>query len=116
MLEKIPDEKTRGFILKNIQRTTENSFIWKLNAESLRKNLDNIMEGIERQTDYSQQISGFPVIFLKGADSDYLPTADFRDILKIFPAADFKEVPGATHWIHVDRPDAVVKYIMKLLQ
>jgi pimeloyl-ACP methyl ester carboxylesterase len=115
LLEIIPSEKVRGLILKNLQRTADNTFVWKLNASSLLKNLDKIMEGVERQTDYSQQITGFPVIFLKGGDSDYIPTVDFRDIKNVFPAAEIIEIPGAGHWIHVDKPDEVVKNLKKLL-
>jgi esterase len=74
------------------------------------------MEGIEYQTDFNQQITGFPVIFLRGTDSDYIPKEDFRDILNVFPAADIIDVEGAGHWIQVDRPDEVVKYIRRLLQ
>ena len=114
--EKIPDESIRGLILKNLQRIHGNTFSWKVNAVSLLKNLDKIMTGIKRQTDFSQQISGFPVIFLKGGDSDYIPKKDFRDILQVFPAADIIEVPGAGHWIQVDKPEEVVKYIKKLIE
>jgi pimeloyl-ACP methyl ester carboxylesterase len=115
LLEKIPSVKVRELILKNLQRTADNNFAWKLNAQSILKNLDKIMEGVERQTDFSQQIIGFPVIFLKGGDSDYIPAVDFRDIRNVFPAAEIIEIPGAGHWIHVDKPDEVVKYIKKLL-
>jgi pimeloyl-ACP methyl ester carboxylesterase len=115
LLEKITDEKVRGLILKNLQRTGDNSFIWKLNARSLLKNLDEIMEGVERQTTLSQQITGFPVIFLKGADSDYIPAGDFKDIQNVFPAAEIIEIQGAGHWLHVDKPDEVVRNIKKLL-
>jgi len=115
LLEKIPSEKVRGFILKNLQRTTNNTFTWKLNTSTLLKNLEKIMEGIERRTDFNQQISGFPVIFLKGGDSDYLPSGDFRDIQNVFPAAEFIEVPNAGHWIHADRPDEVVWNLKRLL-
>jgi esterase len=115
LLEKIPAEKVRGLILKNLLRTSENTFAWKLNAPSLLKNLDKIMEGVERQTSYSQQISGFPVIFLRGANSDYIPSGDFKDIRKVFPAAEIVEVPGAGHWIHADRPDEVEKNLKRLL-
>ena len=112
----IPSEKERGLILKNLQRNSDNTFTWKLNASSLLKNLGKIMEGIEYQTDFNQQITGFPVIFLRGTDSDYIPKEDFRDILNVFPAADIIDVEGAGHWIQVDRPDEVVKYIRRLLQ
>ena len=113
--EKISSEKIRGLILKNLQRMPDNTFTWKLNVISFVKNLDKIMEGIKRQTDFSQQITGFPVIFLKGGDSDYIPVKYFKDILHVFPAADIIEVPGAGHWIQVDKPEEVVKYLKRLL-
>jgi len=113
---KIPSEKERALILKNLERTSENNFAWKLNAQSLSKNLKNIMVGVERPTDYNRQITGFPIIFLKGGESEYLPENDFKDILKVFPAAEIVEIPGAGHWIQVDKPEEVVKYIRRLLQ
>ena len=113
---KIPSEKERGLILKNLERTSENTFAWKLNAKSLSKNLDKIMVGVERPSDYNRQITGFPIIFLKGGDSEYIPYNDFRDILKVFPAAEIIEIPGAGHWIQVDKPGEVEKYIRRLLQ
>jgi pimeloyl-ACP methyl ester carboxylesterase len=114
--EKISSEKERGLILKNLQRTAADKFSWKINAKSLLANLDKIMMGIRRQTDYNQQITGFPVIFLKGGDSDYIPEKDFKDILHVFPAAEIIEVPGAGHWIQVDKPDEVVRYLKKLIE
>jgi len=113
--EKISSEKERNLILKNLQRNTNNSFSWKLNASSLLTNLDKIMEGIKRQTDFNQQITGFPVLFLRGSNSDYICTDDIRDILHVFPAAEIITVEGAGHWIQVDRPDEVIKNIKNLL-
>ena len=113
--EKIDSEKVRGFILKNLQRSSDNNFTWKINALSLLNNLDNIMEGIDRRAYTDQQITGFPVIFLKGENSDYLTRSDFRDIQKVFPATEFITVPNAGHWIHSDRPDDVVKNIKRLI-
>ena len=82
---------------------------------SLLNNLEKIMEGIDRRADFNQQITGFPVIFLKGEDSDYLPSGDFRDIQKVFPAAEFITVSKAGHWIHSDRPDEVIKNLQRFL-
>ncbi len=113
LTEKIPSEKIRGFILKNLERTPDNSFKWKINAVSLLNNLDKIMDGIDRTAYLSLRITGFPVIFLKGAESDYLPDSDFSDILKVFPGAEFVKIKGG-HWIHADNPDEVIKNILKL--
>jgi esterase len=60
-------------------------------------------------------ITGFPVIFLRGENSDYLPSSDFGDIQKVFPAAEFADVANAGHWIHADNPEEVISNIRKLL-
>lgn len=113
--EKVSDEKVRGFVLKNLQRNPDNEFSWKLNAASLLKNLEKIMTGIDRSSSSSQTITGFPIIFLKGGNSDYILTSDFNDILKIFPAAEFIVVENAGHWIHSDQPDEVIRNLKGLL-
>lgn len=113
--QKIEDEKIVGMVLKNLQRTSGNSFNWKINVESLLSNLNKIMEGIDRGSSNSHEITGFPVIFLKGANSEYLPSDDFNDIQKVFPAAEFITIPDAGHWIHSDQPGEVIRNIKKLL-
>jgi len=113
--EKIPDEKIRGFVLKNLRRSEGNHFSWKINVPGLLNNLDRIMEGIERKTVFSQPVTGFPVIFLKGADSDYILPSDYKEILKIFPAAEIVIAENAGHWIHADRPDKVTESLKLLL-
>jgi len=111
----INSDITRGFIMKNLKRESDNSFSWKLNAPALLDNLDRIMEGIEPGDEYSDELSGFPVFFLKGEYSDYIPEGDFQKIRRIFPAADFIIIPGSGHWIHADNPEAVKKCLLRFL-
>jgi len=111
----IKSEKIRGLLMKNLHRKPDNTFAWKINALSLFNNLDRIMAGVLHRGDIDSQITGFPVIFLKGKNSDYLPEGDFRDILRIFPAAEFIEVPDAGHWINADQPHEVQKNLIRLL-
>jgi pimeloyl-ACP methyl ester carboxylesterase len=111
---KIPSVKTRGFILKNLERIAGNIFEWKINAVSLRRNLNKIMEGIDRTSAITNQVTGFPVTFLRGEESEYITDNDYPDILKVFPAAEIIKIPGAGHWIHADKPDEVIKHLKKL--
>lgn len=104
-----------GFILKNLRRVEGNRFEWKLNAPALLKNLGNIIKPMDRDPAYSERVSGFPVIFLRGSKSSYLPDEDYPGILSIFPSAEFIEIPGAGHWIHADNPGEVIKSIKRLL-
>ncbi len=108
--ENIHSEKIRGFILKNLQRSTGNRFEWKLNVPALLNNLDKIMEGISSE----EQVTGFPVIFLKGSDSDYINKIDYPHIMRIFPAAEIIEIMEAGHWIHADQPEEVAKNLLRL--
>ena len=112
---KITSEKERGFILKNLLRIKGNDFAWKLNASSLLQNLENIMEGIDLRSFINNPITGFPITFLQGGGSDYLPDSDFNEILKVFPAAEFIKVANANHWLHADQPDVVINSLRMLL-
>lgn len=112
---KIDSEKIRGFILKNLYRTNDNLFSWRLNPGSLLKNLDNIMDGIPRPTEETVPLTGFPVLFLKGESSGYIPESDFSDIRRIFPAAEIIIIKDSGHWIHTDRPDEIEKSLLSLL-
>jgi esterase len=113
--KKISSERDRGFILKNLQRNNSNTFSWKINSKAILNNLDKIMEGIERPSSASEQITGFPVIFIRGGDSEYIPVSHFGDIQNIFPAVEFITIKGAGHWIHSDKPEEVTKNIKRLL-
>jgi esterase len=37
-----------------------------------------------------------------------------KNISRIFPAAEFVTIGGAGHWLHADKPDEVIKNLMKL--
>ncbi|MDP4222494.1 MAG: alpha/beta fold hydrolase [Bacteroidota bacterium] len=113
----IKDDETRGLIMKNIRRESDNAFVWKLNAEVLLRNFDRILKGIVLPDNIPGEIiTGFPVYFLKGELSGYFPDGDFRELLKIFPAAEFIVVPGAGHWLHTDNPEMVTKCFLKFLE
>jgi esterase len=114
LIEKISSENIRGFILKNLQRNTGGIFTWKLNSSALYNNLDRIIAGIDLKEGLLQPITGFPVIFLKGSNSNYISAANVADIRKVFPAAEFIVINGAGHWIHADKPDEVAS-LRKLL-
>lgn len=116
LASRIQSEDTRGFIMKNLKRESDNSFSWKLNASVLLKNLSRIMEGLEPGDEDRKEIIGFPVFFLKGEYSEYLPESDFVKIKKLFPAAEFITISHSGHWIHSDNPDAVIRCFLKFLE
>ncbi len=113
--KKIESARIREFILKNLKRDKENSFSWKINIASLLQNLHKITGGINVPAEDPRGTSSFPVVFLKGARSEYLPETDMPFIRKIFPGAELINIPDAGHWIHADKPDAVADALRSLL-
>lgn len=112
--KRIGEENIRGFILKNLQRGSGNKFTWKLNVQSLLNNLELIMTGIDNSKVPDNEIRGFPVIFLKGSESEYLRNSDYPGILKIFPSAEIKVIQNAGHWLHSDQPDVIARNLLSL--
>ncbi|MBA4321617.1 MAG: alpha/beta hydrolase [Odoribacter sp.] len=114
--EKIDSEKIRGYILKNLQRTEKNTFGWKMNVKSLYDNLDKIADGQPRPDKETQSVTGFPVTVIKGEDSDYIPPGEFTAIQKLFPSAELITVKNAGHWVHTERPDAIIEILLNQLK
>ncbi len=114
LLHKISSPVVRGFIMKNLRRLPGDSFVWKLNVPVIKLNLGEMIGGIKPgKTDY-REVSGFPVLFLKGENSDYISERDYAEIRTLFPGAEFVIIPGAGHWIHSDNPAAVRKSFLEL--
>jgi pimeloyl-ACP methyl ester carboxylesterase len=110
LAERISSGKVRNLILKNLQRDENKMFVWKLNAMALLNNLDKILEGLP----FTQQITGFPVIFLKGENSEYISKEDYNSITRLFPAAEIRVIKNAGHWLHADNPEAISEALLDL--
>ena len=109
-------EKVRQFLMKNLERDGQNGFRWKLNITSLNKHLDSILSGMnENDFERGREISGFPVLFIKGANSNYILDSDKALIKTIFPYSELATIPEAGHWLHVEQPGLLVETIQEFL-
>ncbi|RLD75988.1 MAG: alpha/beta hydrolase [Bacteroidetes bacterium] len=116
-LEKsIKNIRIRQFLLKNIHRNKDNSLNWSLNINALYNNLDKILNGIDANSHTSGvSITGFPVLFIRGGDSNYITDEDLEHIETIFPYAELKTIDNAGHWLHAEQPQKLVSLIEKFL-
>lgn len=54
-----------------------------------------------------------PALFIRGGDSPYLDN-QYRDaLLRQFPAAHAHVIGGSGHWVHAEKPDAVLRSIRR---
>ena len=84
---------------------------WRLNLDALAADMAAIM-GFPEVTG---QFAG-PVLFLTGAQSDYVLPAHHARILDLFPGAQFVALPDAGHWLHAEHPRAFVAAVAAFLE
>jgi len=113
---RIGSSRIRSFLLKNVRRDSSGKFSWRINLEALNNNLDKIFEGIDASNIPVGGITGFPVLFISGAESDYIQPQDHLLIRSLFPVAEIVTIPGAGHWVHAEQPALLVKTIKYFLE
>lgn len=114
LAKRIPEERIVKFLMKNLHRNEDNSFNWSLNVDALMANLPAILDGLnEKDFAKGRGITGFPVLFIRGAKSDYISKEVFNDIiLTIFPVAELVSIPDAGHWVHAEQPALLIKTLL----
>lgn len=106
MAKAIKDEGVQQFMLKSFDPTSPDSF--KFNLSGLKENYEQIMTWQPVKVDK-------PTLFIKGELSDYLQTKDTATIVAQFPHARSFVVSNTDHWVHAEKPDAVIRAIQKFL-
>ncbi len=115
--ETIPYKKVRQFLLKNLKRDKKGHFQWFLNVNTLRNELPSIMDGlnIEDYPGNSFQRTPFPVLFIRGGDSEYISEKEIKDIQALFPEAEIQTINNAGHWVHAEKSVEFLKVVTDFL-
>ena len=108
--------KVRSFLLKNVERTSTGEYRWRINVHTIRDQLPGILDGLDPASFKSGQgITGFPVLFIRGENSDYITSEMIPAIQRIFPMAEVNTIPGAGHWLHMEQPSLLIKTVKYFL-
>ncbi len=100
----------RQFLLKSLGRNSE-GFVWKINLPVITENIEEVGEELDSDGKYEG-----PTLFLGGSNSDYIRQEDLPDILEHFPNYEIEFVQGAGHWLHAEKPEAVIKEVRRFLK
>lgn len=100
------DTGIRSFLLKNLKRTNAGTYKLRINIDEIASRYDDIAASITSDTQFKQL-----VMFVKGAESDYLTDADRQPIAALFSNPSLKTIDGAGHWPHSEKPDVVYKIL-----
>lgn len=102
MRQFIPEEGIIQFILKSFAEGE-----WRFNVPVLWDNYATI-SGWEPIPP-----SAHPALFIRGGDSPYLDNHYRAPLLAQFPEARAQVIAGAGHWVHAEKPDAVLRAVRR---
>lgn len=105
----IPSASVRQFLMKNLEREGE-AYRWTLNLPAIRRAYSEIIGPIESWDTFDGE-----VLFVRGAESDYLVEGDLPRIRALFPFADMVSIEHAGHWLHAEQPEAFARITLDFL-
>lgn len=105
----VPEPDVRQFLLKNLSRTTQSTFEWKVNLAAIDKNIESIGAGMV----YSGSYTG-SVLFLSGTRSNYYAAGDEIAASKIFPNSTWKTIDTG-HWVQAERPKEFLEIVLAFI-
>lgn len=105
----VPELAIRSFLLKNL-KLVEGTVQWRINLSALSEQYDHIAQWPDTNRRYTGS-----VLFLKGANSDYIVAEDRDAVLRAFPQSQLKSIASTGHWPHAEKPAVFNKLMLDFL-
>lgn len=103
------DELVRQFLLTNLVKNPVGGFHWRINLPVLQANYAKL-----RDKPKGGVFNG-PVLFVKGALSNYITEKHREEILRLFPKARIKVIMHTGHWLHAEKPQTFYRIVHSFL-
>jgi esterase len=94
----VSEVAVRAFLLQSLDMKSTPPR-WMFNIDVLAAQMPDIIGFPEIEARFDG-----PVLFLSGGASDYVLPAHHARILELFPQAEFRQIAGAGHWLHAEKP------------
>ncbi|XP_047040379.1 protein ABHD11-like [Helicoverpa zea] len=101
------------FILMNIGRLPNNTYGWKCNVPTLKRDFHHIAD-FPKDVLSGKTFEG-PVLFIGGSESSFIPPGDITGIKQLFPKAVLRYIPNVGHNVHAEDPNAFFNMVVQFL-
>lgn len=109
--EQLKDLSTRQFLLKNLHREADGAYAWRFNLQAIAENIAEIGTAT-----WPEQEVNTELLFIRGTKSSYIDPARMNEIIYWFPRALIREIEGAGHWVHADKPVQLLETVLNFFQ
>lgn len=106
----INQSQIRQFLLKNLVRTEQGKYEWKINLNAIDENIGEMGDELSPE----ERFDG-PTIFIDGENSDYIQEKDHILIKHIFPNSKIEHIANAGHWLHAEQPQIFTQIVLDFL-
>jgi esterase len=111
LVDSIGEASLRAFLLQNLVRDGE-GWRWRVNWRAIQRSMHEL-------TGFGDLPAGWRIeqaaLFIRGARSDYVGSAEIEAIERHFDNAEFATVEDAGHWLHAERPQAFIDRVLEFL-
>lgn len=113
LADAVPNAVVRAFLLQNLRRDGD-SWSWQPNLQGLRRDLAVLGSWPEDRFASIAPYAG-PVLWLGGANSDYITDAYLPAMNRWFPQNRRVTIKNAGHWVHSEQPEVFAEVIRRFL-
>ncbi|HHB77718.1 MAG TPA: alpha/beta fold hydrolase [Saprospiraceae bacterium] len=108
--QKIHSPAIIQFLMKNLRRNRQMQLAWKMNLKGIYEHYEEM-----NKWEIEGRVFEGEVLFIKGANSDYILDSDKEVIQKYFPHAEIITIEGAGHWVHAEKPKVLWDVILRFV-
>ncbi len=104
LAKSIAENALRQYLMQNVTRNKDR-YEWRINLKSISNNSSYLI-------DYKDtKIVNSRIVFIRGAQSDYVLPRYHDQIHSLFPNAQIESIAECGHWLHVEKPGQFVQII-----
>ena len=107
LLRHLDDPQVADFLLTSAVLSDEGVLRWRFNLAGLEAGYVSILAAIGAGQGEVLCFDG-PVLFVRGAYSDYVPTDTKTEFSPLFKRIQMVTVKNAGHWLHQEQPETVL--------
>lgn len=108
----ISEPTLRTFLMKNMTRTPQGHFHWRVNLQAIEGNMAAIHAFPEQ---FAAACYRGPSLFLAGEHSNYVHATHHPALFRCFPGARLVRVEDTGHWLHTEKSAEVLGHIDRFL-
>jgi pimeloyl-ACP methyl ester carboxylesterase len=110
LLPRIPEPGVRQFLMKNLARTENGVFHWKMNLPIIASNYQEILKKVTSEIQFTK-----PVLVVRSTKSKYVEDSDLVDFRSLFPNSHVVDFDTG-HWVHAEAPEQLTKVVSDFLK